>query len=146
MDNLKRMAIFSHVVEAGGFSAAARRIGIAKSAVSKHISELEKQVGVRLLIRTTRKLSLTDAGETYYKACSELVSNATEATRQISGLSENLAGTLRISSPIALGSDYVAPLVKKFADLYPELNIELLIEDQIVNMVEEGIDVAIRIG
>lgn len=146
MDNLKRMAIFSHVVEAGGFSAAARRIGIAKSAVSKHIAELERQVGVKLLTRTTRQLNLTDAGEIYYKACSQLVTDAAAATRQISGLTENISGTLRISSPIALGSDYIAPLVKSFADQYPELNIELSIEDQIVNMVEEGIDVAIRIG
>ena len=146
MEDLKRMAIFSHVVEAGGFSAAARRIGMAKSAVSKHIAELERQIGVRLLTRTTRRLSLTDAGEVYYQACSRIVSDAAEATRQISGQTDHLSGTLRISCPIALGNEYIAPMVKLFADHYTELKVELFIDDQIVNMVEEGIDVAIRIG
>lgn len=146
MENLKRMAIFANVVDSGGFSAAARRIGIAKSAVSKHISELERHIGTQLLTRTTRKLSLTEAGKIYYDACSKIVTEASEATRQISGLTQKLSGSLRISSPIALGNKYLAPIIKSFADLYPELKIELLIDDQIVNMVEEGIDVAIRIG
>jgi DNA-binding transcriptional LysR family regulator len=146
METLKRMAIFSRVVEAGGFSAAARQIGLAKSAVSKHIMELERHIGVKLLNRTTRRLSLTEAGNLYYEACARLVTEATDATNKISGLSEQLTGSLRVSCPLALGNDYLVPVITAFADIYPDLKIELLVDDQVVNMVEEGIDVAIRIG
>ena len=146
MEDLKRMAIFSHVVEAGGFSAAARRLGMAKSAVSRHVAELERQLGTRLLNRTTRRLSLTDAGNRYYQVCSRIVAEAAEANRQVSGLAEQVSGSLRISCPVALGNEYITPLVKVFADRHPELKVELLVDDQIVNMVEEGIDIAIRVG
>jgi len=146
METLKRMAIFSRVVDAGGFSAAARQIGLAKSAVSKHVMELERHIGVKLLNRTTRQFSLTEAGNLYYQACSRIVAEAVDATSSISGLSEQLTGSLRVSCPMALGHEHFAPVVKTFADQYPELKIELLVDDHIVNMVEEGIDVAIRIG
>ena len=89
MDDLKRMVIFSHVVEARSFSAAARRLGIAKSAVSRHIALVEKSVGVRLLNRTTRSLSLTEIGETYYKSCARIVAEAEEATRRIGQLQDD---------------------------------------------------------
>lgn len=146
METLKRMAIFARVVDAGGFTAAARQIGMAKSAVSKHVIELERHMGVKLLNRTTRRLSLTEAGNLYYQACSRIVAEAVEATNTISGLSKRLTGLLRVSCPGALGTEYIAPAITTFADSYPDLKIELLVDDQTVNMVEEGIDVAIRIG
>lgn len=146
MNDLKYMAVFFHVVDAGGFTAASRRLGMAKSAVSRQISVLEKELGVRLLNRSTRKMSLTEAGEIYFQACSQVVSEASEAARTVSGLSMELTGSLRISCPIALGNDYIAPLVKEFLDQHPGLKVELFVSDQIMNMVEEGFDVAIRVG
>ncbi|MDT8388432.1 MAG: LysR family transcriptional regulator [Thiogranum sp.] len=146
MDDLRRMVIFSHVVEAKSFSAAARRLGIAKSAVSRHISLLEKSVGVRLLNRTTRRLNVTEIGETYYQSCARIVAEAEDATRRISRLQDQLSGTLRVTSPIIFGNRYIAPLLADFMRLHPSLNIELLLEDQLVDMVESGIDVGIRVG
>lgn len=146
MDDLRRMVIFSHVVEARSFSAAARRLGIAKSAVSRHIALLEKSVGVRLLNRTTRSLSLTEIGETYYQGCARIVAEAEEITRRISALQDQLSGTLRVASPIVLGNRFIAPLLADFIRRHPSLNAELLLEDQVVDMVESGIDVGIRVG
>lgn len=146
MDDLKRMGIFYHVVEAGGFTAASKRLGIAKSAVSRHVSVLEQDMGVRLLNRTTRQMSLTEAGETYFHACEKIIHDAEEVTRNVSGVSGKLTGTLRISCPIALGSDYVVPIVKAFSDIHSDLKIELIVDDQVVNMVDEGIDISIRVG
>lgn len=146
METLKRMAIFARVVDAGGFTAAARQIGLAKSAVSKHIMELERNIGVKLLNRTTRQLSLTEAGNQYYQACSRIITDAMDATNGISGVSAQITGSLRVSCPMSLAHEYFVPVITAFAKRYPELKIELLVDDQTVNMVEEGIDVAIRIG
>jgi DNA-binding transcriptional LysR family regulator len=146
MDDLKRMVIFSHVVEARSFSAAARRLGIAKSAVSRHIALLEKSVGVRLLNRTTRSLSLTEIGETYYKSCARIVAEAEEATRRIGQLQDDPSGTLRVASPIVLGNRFIAPMLAEFSQRHTLLNVDLLLEDQTVDMVESGIDVGIRVG
>lgn len=146
MDDLKRMMIFSHVVEAGSFSAAARRLDIAKSAVSKHISLLEENIGVRLLNRTTRRLSLTDAGESYYQSCAKMVEAAEEAKYCVTALQDEPRGMLRISCPASFGIDYVTPLLNEFLQLYPLLSAELLLDDNVVDMTEEGIDIAIRIG
>jgi len=146
LDTLRQMAIFTRIVEAGGFSAAARQIGMAKSALSQQIMSLEQRLGVKLLNRTTRQISLTEAGHLYYQSCAKLVGEALEITDRISGMSESVSGNLRISCPIALGNDYIAPILAEFIRLYPELKIELLVDDHIVNLVEEGIDVAIRIG
>lgn len=146
MDDLKGMVIFYHVIEAGSFSGAARRLDLAKSAVSRHVARLERGMGARLLNRTTRKLSLTEAGESFYRSCARIVCEAEAAKRSVSGYPEALAGTLRVSCPVALGSGYLAPLAKAFADRYPELTIELLVDDRIVDMVEERVDVAVRIG
>lgn len=146
LDDLKRMVIFSYVVESGSFSAAAQRLGIAKSAVSKHVSLLEKHSGARLLNRSTRSLSLTDIGETYYQSCSKLIKIWEEARNTTEALQEEPRGLLRISSPASFGIEHVAPLLKPFLQQYPELKAELLLEDAVVDMTEQGIDVAIRVG
>lgn len=145
MDDLKRMVIFSHVVETKSFSAAARRLGIARSAISRHISLLEQSVGVRLLNRTTRSLSLTEAGETYYQSCARIVAEAQEATRRISQLQDEPTGTLRVAGPTGFGSQ-LASLVNTFMQQYAGLSVELLLDDHVVDMVEEGIDVSVRVG
>ena len=146
IDDLKRMAIFAHVVEAGSFSGAARRLGIAKSAVSKHISLLEKNIGARLLNRTTRSLSLTDVGEAYFQACARLLEVAEDAKQCTSALQDVPRGTLKISCPASFGIEHIAPLLNSFLEEHPELKAELLLDDSIVDMTEAGIDVAIRVG
>ena len=146
MDDLRRMAIFSAVVEAKSFSEAARRIGIAKSAISKHISMLENHLGVRLLNRTTRQLSLTEAGETYYRSCTRLVKEASEAAQEVRQLQSQPMGTLKLSCTIAFGTNHLIPLISQFHEQHPELKIDLLLGDEMVNLVDEGIDLAIRVG
>jgi DNA-binding transcriptional LysR family regulator len=146
LDDLKRMVVFSRVVEAGSFSAAALRLGIAKSAVSKHVSLLEKSIGARLLNRTTRGLSLTDVGETYYESCNRII-EAAEAAQQYSAmLQDEPHGTLRIASPASFGVEHIAPLLNSFLALHPSLKAELLLDDRVIDMVQENIDVAIRVG
>ena len=146
MDDLKRMFIFFHVVDTQSFSGAARQLGIARSAVSRHISLLEKSIGVRLLNRTTRRLSLTEVGETYYQSCARIVAEAETATRRISQLQDEPQGTLKVAAPISLGNQFITPLVREFMRRHTALSVELLLDDQIIDMVKEGIDISIRVG
>jgi len=146
VDELKRIGVFTRVVEAKSFSEAARQLGVAKSAVSKQVALLEKEVGVRLLNRTTRSISLTEAGEIFYRHCSDIVTRTHVALDELRQYQNQPTGTLRVSSPISFGTAHLVPVIKELRSLYPHLKIELLLEDRIVNMVEEGIDLAIRIG
>jgi len=145
MDNLKRMVIFSHVVETRSFSAAARRLGIARSAVCRHIALLEESVGARLLNRTTRSMSLTDAGEIFYQSCARIVEEADAATHRISQLHTEPTGSLKIAGPGGFGPQ-LATLIAAFTRKYAAINVELLLDDRVIDMVEEGIDVSIRVG
>lgn len=146
LEDMKRMVIFAHVVDAGSFSGAARRLGIAKSAISKQVSQLEKNIGVNLLNRSTRSLSLTDIGETYYNYSARMAEILDDAQAATDTLQDTPRGTLRISCPSSFGIDYVAPLLNTFLQKYTELNAELLLDDTVVDMTEMGIDVAIRVG
>jgi len=146
LEDMKRMVIFAHVVDAGSFSGAARRLGIAKSAISKQVSQLEKNIGVNLLNRSTRSLSLTDIGETYYDYCARMAEILDDAQAATDTLQDTPRGTLRISCPSSFGIDHVAPLLNTFLQKYTELNAELLLDDTVVDMTEMGIDVAIRVG
>jgi len=140
------MVIFFHVVDTQSFSAAARKLGIARSAVSRHIALLEKSIGVRLLNRTTRSLSLTEVGETYYRSCARIVAEADNATRRVSQLQDEPVGMLKVAAPVSLGSRLVAPVVQEFMEQHEAINVELILDDRIVDMVQEGIDVSIRVG
>ncbi len=146
MEELKRVGVFTKVVQAQSFSEAARRLGVAKSAVSKQISLLEQEVGVRLLNRSTRKLSLTEAGEIYYRHCEQIVNRADIALNELRQYQNQPTGTLRVSSPISFGRALLIPVIKELRSLYPQLNIDLQLSDQVVDMVDEGIDLAIRVG
>jgi len=146
MSDLNRMVIFFQVVEAQSFSGAARQLGIARSAVSRHIALLEKTIGVRLLNRSTRRLSLTEAGETYYQSCARIVAEMETATQRINRLQEEPRGTLKVAAPISLGNRFITPLVRSFMQRYTALNVELLLDDEVVDMVSENIDVSIRVG
>ena len=145
-DLLPAMVIFVRVVEMEGFSAAAREMNLSKSAVSKQISRLEDRLGVRLLNRTTRKLSLTEAGATYFEGCRRVLDEAESADLAVSRLVEAPRGQLKINAPMSFGTTHLAPNLGKFLADYPELNIKLTLEDRMVDLVEEGYDLAIRIG
>ena len=138
MDELKRVSVFTKVVEAKSFSEAARQLGVAKSAVSKQISQLEKEVGIRLLNRSTRSLSLTEAGEIFYQHSAEIVNRANIALNELREYQNQPTGTLRISSPVSFGVTQLMPVVKELRCMYPQLKIELLFEDRIINVVEKG--------
>lgn len=144
--DLNSMAVFARVVEAQGFSAAARRLGLSKSAVSKHIAQLEDRIGARLLHRTTRSLRLTDVGSAFYERCARILAEAEEAELAVSHMSAAPRGTLRVSAPVSFGSRYLAKPIAELACLYPELRIEVVLADRLVDLVDEGYDVAIRIG
>lgn len=146
MDELKRIGIFKRVVEAQSFSEAARQLGVAKSAVSKQIADLEKQLGIRLLNRTTRSLSLTEAGEIYYRHSAEIVNCSQIAINELRQYKDQPSGTLRVSSSVGFGASHVVPIIKELRELYPQLKVDLVLDDRVINMVDEGVDLAIRIG
>jgi DNA-binding transcriptional LysR family regulator len=145
MEDLHRMAIFARVVEAKSFSAAARNLNLSKSLVSKQITQLEKSVGARLLNRTTRALSVTDAGAVFYDHCMRIVEEMEEAKLAVTRLDAEPRGLLRISSSVAFGRLHMAPAVAEFLHSYPEVKIDMVTTDRFVDLAEEGYDVVIRI-
>ncbi|HFD81202.1 MAG TPA: LysR family transcriptional regulator [Gammaproteobacteria bacterium] len=145
MSDIKRMMAFAQVVESGSFSAAAKRMGIARSAVSRHVAALEREYGVRLLNRSTRRLSLTEAGRVYYESCARILAEAEAASQRIRQLQEKPTGTLKVAGPTSFGLQ-LAALVHEFQQRHASLSIELQLDDRVVDMVEEGIDLSIRIG
>lgn len=146
MDGFGAIPVFVAVIENGGFSAAARTLGISKSAVSKRVNQLEERLGVRLLHRTTRKLSLTEAGERYFEHATQALAAAGQAEDAVTELQGEPRGKLRISSPMSFGRLHVAPLIPKLLKRYPKLRIDLLMDDRKIDLVAEGLDVAIRTG
>jgi len=145
-DLLTSMAIFARVVQLEGFSAAARDLGLSKSAVSKHVARLESKLGARLLNRTTRKLSLTEAGGVLYERCERIVAEAGDAELAVTRLQELPRGTLRVSAPMSFGLRHIAPAMPALLERYPELSIDLSFSDSFVDHVGEGYDVTIRIA
>ena len=146
MDTLTGMRLFNKVAETGSFSAAGRAIGLAPSSVSRQISALEDQLGTRLFNRTTRKLHLTEAGEIYHGHTERILSNIEEANAAVTELQEEPRGTLRINIPVVFGRRYIATTLPDFLDRYPELSVELQVTDNFVDLIEEGADLAIRVG
>jgi len=146
MEAFGTIPVFVAVVENGGFSAAARSLGVSKSAVSKRINHLEAHLGVRLLHRTTRKLSLTEAGERYFEHAVQALSAAGQAEDAVTELQGEPQGNLKISSPMSFGRLHVAPLIPKLLRRHPKLHIDLVMDDRKVDLVAGGFDVAIRAG
>ncbi|KGM34068.1 LysR family transcriptional regulator [Inquilinus limosus] len=145
MDMPGAMIVFAQVVDSRSFSAAAARLGLSKSAVSKQIAKLEDRLGARLLNRTTRTLSPTDAGQDFYERCLRVAREVEEAERAITHLSAEPRGLLRLNAPASFGREYLAPLVPEMLARWPELRIEVLFEDRFVDVVAEGFDLVIRI-
>lgn len=145
MDNLIGMAVFARVAEARGFSAAAQRLGISKSAVSKQIARLEQSLGARLLNRTTRRLSLTEVGSAFYEHCARVVAEAEAAELSVSRLRSEPRGVLKLTAPAAFGRQHLASAMPEFLGAYPELKVEMDLNDRLADLAEEGIDVAVRL-
>lgn len=146
MDNYRAMAIFVEVVDHGSFSAAARNLGITKSAVSQQVNLLEENLGTRLLHRTTRQLNLTEAGEMYIEGCRQMIDAAEGANQLIGQYSKEPSGTLKISCSHDFAADHLVPLLGPFMENYPKLSLEIDGSDEVINLVEERVDLAIRIG
>jgi DNA-binding transcriptional LysR family regulator len=144
--NLPSLAVFAEVVEHRSFTAAARATGIAKSAVSKRVAALESRLGVRLLNRSTRRLSLTDEGVRFYEHCAAMLRAAKAAEEALVGAGREAAGVLRITAPVTFSQMYLVHALAAFARQHPRVAIHLSTDDRIVDVVEGGFDVAIRIG
>jgi len=146
MDSLAAMVSFARVVDEGGFSPAARRLGLSKSAVSKQVARLEDRLGTRLLNRTTRRLSLTEAGARLYERCQRIIAEAEAAEAEAGSLQTEPSGLLRVSVGVSFGQGQLAPLLPRLLERYPGLTLEMVLNDRAVDLVEEGYDVALRIG
>lgn len=146
MDRLTAMQVFLRVAELASFSEAAQSLDQSKSTVSKHVAWLEEQLGVRLLNRTTRRLSLTEAGRAYLDRCRQILTDVAEAESAISAHSAAPRGLLRIASPMSFGFMHLAPVLPTFFERYPEITVELAMNDRYVDLIDEGYDVALRIG
>lgn len=140
------MRAFVGVVEAGSFVRAAEALGVSKAAVSRQVAELEARLGVRLLQRTTRRLSLTDEGQRFVERCRELLASVDEAEAEVTAASGEARGLLRVNAPLTFGVLHLAPLWGGFLERNPLLRIEVTLLDRIVDLVEEGYDVAVRIA
>jgi DNA-binding transcriptional LysR family regulator len=146
MDRLEAMSILLAVVDAGSLSAAARRLGTPLPTVSRKIAELEAHLHTRLLHRTTRRLSLTEAGAAYVAACRRILDEVGEAERIAAGEYATPVGELAVTAPVVFGRLHIVPVVAEFLVQYPKIGIQLLLTDRVVNLMEEQIDVALRIG
>src|SRR5688572_12130751 len=146
MEDLEAMAIFARVVEAKSFSGAARRLAIDKSAVSKAVTRLERSLGVRLLHRTTRAMSVTEAGADVYAHAARIVEEHEQARIAVGRFHSEPRGLLRISASVAFGTLHIAPALPEFLARHPEVRIDMAIGDRIVDLAEEGFDVAVRIS
>lgn len=145
LEQIEDMAVFASVVEYGSFTEAGRRLGIAKSAVSKRVDRLERALGVRLLNRSTRSLSMTEAGRAVQERASQSLALLDEARNCVANLAEAPRGVLRVTASIAFGRLCLAPVLPEFLRAYPELRIQLVLLDRMVDLAEEGFDLAIRL-
>jgi DNA-binding transcriptional LysR family regulator len=145
MDKFQEMRTFVGVVDSGSFVGAADALEMSKPAVSRYIGELESRLGVRLLQRTTRKLSLTKEGEVFYVRCKELLANVDEAEAEITSHSGEAAGQLKLSVPVAFGELHLAPLWARFMARHPKVTLDVTLSDRVADLVEEGFDAAVRI-
>ena len=146
MPDINGMAIFAKVVDANGFTQAARVTGLPKSTISRKVSQLEEQLGVRLLQRNNRGLSLTHAGELFYQHCAVIVQEVEEAKATIENTREDLSGALRIVLPVSFGQETVSKLCCGFLKKYPKVDLDIQFTDEAVNLVSEGYDIAIKYG
>ncbi len=146
MDQLNAMKVFVAVVDEAGFGAAAERLNLSRTKVSKQVMDLEAHLNARLLNRTTRRHSLTGTGRAYYERAKSILNEIEEADAEAANQSMTPSGRLRINAPMAYGISHVAPNLRGYMDRYPEVEVDLTLNDRVVDLVDEGYDMAIRIG
>jgi len=146
MDKYQEMRVFAAVVDAASFVNAAEALGFSKQAVSRYVADLESRLGVRLLRRTTRRLSLTDEGQVFYARCSELLANIDDAEAEITSRTGEASGPLKVNVPLSFGLLHLAPLWPQFMGLHPKVTLDVTLVDRVVDLVEEGFDLAVRIA
>jgi DNA-binding transcriptional LysR family regulator len=146
VDSLQSMRMFTRVIELGSFSAAAREERVSQPTISKAIAALERKLGVRLLDRTTTSLTPTEEGKRFYARSKGVIEEYAEAVAEARGQTQRLTGMLRISAPVGLGELRLNGLFLEFLTIYPQIEVELILNDRMIDLVEEGIDVAVRLG
>lgn len=146
MHSWEGVSEFVAVLETGGFTKAARRLGISTAQVSRQVSTLEGRLGIKLLYRTTRRVSATEAGQLYYQHCRQVLDVLEEAERSVTSMQLAPKGKLRLTAPVTYGESNIAPLVNDFVLQYPELEVEMRLTNQKLDLVAEGYDLAIRLG
>ncbi|MDF2178087.1 LysR substrate-binding domain-containing protein [Aliiglaciecola sp. CAU 1673] len=146
MDSIDGFKTVVAVVETGSFTSASERLGLSKALVSKYVAQVENQLGVRLFNRSTRHLVLTDAGKTYYERALPFLEEYEELLDQVSGAQSSPTGRLRISVPVTFGEMKLSPVISDFLNRYPDIQVDIQLTDRRIDLLEEGVDVAIRIG
>ena len=146
MDKYQSMRVLVQVVDSGSFVAAAEALGVSKPAVSRTVSELEQRLGVRLLHRTTRRLSITPEGEMFVLRCREILAGIEASEAEISTRSETVSGLLKVSVPFSFGIRHLAPLWSEFMQRHPGVTLDVQLSDRIIDLVDEGVDLAVRIA
>ena len=146
MDRLKAMSVFVKIVDAGNFTEAAKQLHMPVASVSYYLGQLEQELGIRLLNRTTRKVSLTDLGRQYAHRCRYIISEVEEAENAITNLKNEPKGDLSINAPVSFGMLYLSKYISNFMSRYPKIRVNLTLTDRLVNMMDEGADVVLRIS
>lgn len=143
-EQLKSMVVFAQVIEQGTLSGAAKRLGLSRAVVSYHIKKLEDHLEIKLLNRSTRTISLTEAGSDYYQHCRVISEQASAANQQIENLKHEPVGLLKITCPVNVGLQTIVPALNEFRTIYPKIELDVMLTDEVVNIMKEGIDLAIR--
>ncbi|MBB1425078.1 LysR family transcriptional regulator [Shewanella sp. SG44-2] len=146
MDKLTAMKVFSHVAEQGNYVAAAHRFNISRTMVSKHINQLESYLGVKLINRTTRQQELTESGLVYYQECQPILMAIEQAENTLQSMSSKPKGTIRINAPVSFGNIVLAPIVNQFLLQYPQIDVELRLDNNLIDPMVDHADVVVRIG
>lgn len=146
MDSLNAMEVFVRVVQSGSFSEAARALNLTPSAVSKQVSRLEDRLGARLINRTTRRLGLTEEGQAFFERAQRILADVSEAEQAVTQLHGAPRGTLKLNAPVVFGRMHIAPLLPGFIAQQPEMRVDFTVNDRYVDLLEEGLDLVIRIG
>jgi DNA-binding transcriptional LysR family regulator len=146
MDRFEAMQVFCKVVEIGSFAGAADKMDMSTSAVSRQLAQLEAALNARLLHRTTRRISLTTSGQAYYERCLQLLADMAEAEELVGSNTIHPRGTLRLTAPLSFGASHLAPALGAFAQSYPDVRFDVMLADRLIDLTEEGLDLAIRIG
>jgi DNA-binding transcriptional LysR family regulator len=146
MDKLTGMKVFVAVAQAGSFSAAAEALNISRAMASKHLRYLENRLGVLLLNRTNRNVSLTEIGVLYLERCQQILEEIAQAELLVSQRIAQPRGMLKVTAPTSFGTFHLVPVITDFKGLYPEIKVQLMLNDRVVDLVKEGLDVAVRVG